>query len=104
MDGKFLHRFIRRIGERDAMAFEHILRIGNLTAAGIDFGISRIRTALLTDGLQAFGLNGQAEQLVFVRFDHARQVGGFQIVGNQRVIGGADAVLQGEVKTGRRFA
>ena len=51
MDGEFFHRFIRRIGERDAVAFEHILRISNLTAAGIDFGISRIRAALIADGL-----------------------------------------------------
>ena len=72
MDGKLFHRFIRRIGKWNAVAFEHILRIGNLTATGIDFGISRIRTALLTDGLQAFGLNGQAEQLVFIRLNHAR--------------------------------
>ena len=55
MDGEFLHRFIRRIGKRNAMAFEHILRIGNFAAAGIDFGIIRIRAALIADGLQALG-------------------------------------------------
>ena len=59
MDGEFFHRFIRRIGERDAVAFEHILRIGNLAAASIDFGIGRIRTALMTDSLQTLRLNGQ---------------------------------------------
>ena len=39
MNGKFFHRFIRCIGKRHTVAFEHILRIGNLAAASIDFGI-----------------------------------------------------------------
>ena len=58
----------------------------------------------MTDSLQTLRLNGQAEQLVFIRFDHTRQIGGFQIIGNQWIVCGADTVLQGQIETGRRFA
>ena len=102
MYGQFFHRFVGRVGKRNAVALEHALRIGDFAAAGVDFGISRVRAAFLTDGLEAFGLDGEAEQLVFVGFDHARQVGRLQIVGNQRGVGGADAILQRKVEAGRR--
>ena len=54
--------------------------------------------------MQALRLDGEPEQFVFIRFDHARQIGGVQIVGRERIIGGADAVLQRQIEAGRGFA
>ena len=54
MYGQFFHRFVGRVGKRDAVALEHALRIGDFAAAGVDFGISRVRAAFLADGLEAF--------------------------------------------------
>ena len=86
------------------MLAEHCLCIGHFAPAGVELRISGIGAALLADGLQAFGQNGQAEELVFLGFDHARQIGAFQIIGGERVVGGAYAVLQRQVKAGGRFA
>ena len=86
------------------MAAEHRLRVGHFAAAGGQRGVARIGAALLADVVQALGFNGQAEKLVFVVFHHARQIGAVQVFRRQRVVGGADAVLQRQIQAGGGFA
>lgn len=60
--------------------------------------------ALAANGAEAVGVDGEAEELLFVLDQRLRQPKVVEIVFSEGVIGGEEAKLQCQVETGRGFA
>ena len=102
--GQLFHGFVGGAGVGDAVLAEHGFGLVHFAPAVFRAGVLGVGAALGADMVQTGGVDGETEDFGFEGFNHARQVGAVQIVGGKRVVGGADAVLQGEVEAGGGFA
>ena len=66
LGGDFLHRKMRGIDVRDVFAAEQVFHLAHLELALGVAGVAAVGLALVADGGQAVGVDGQAEQLVLV--------------------------------------
>lgn len=67
-------------------------------------GIFAAGFAFAADSAEAVGVDGQAEEFVFVLHERLGQTKVVKVVFGERVVGGEKTELQSQVEAGRRFA
>ena len=90
--------------QRDAFAPHHRLGLAHLVAAVLERRVLAVRPPLVADLRQPLRVDGQAEALRLVRRQRRRQLAALEVLRDQRVVGGLDAVLHRQVERGRRLA
>ncbi len=95
---------MRGVDVGNVLPAEQVLYLAHFELALGKAGVAAVGLALVADGREAVGVDGQAEQLVVVLFQHRRQLQAFHVVFGQRVVRGADAELHGHVQAGWGFA
>src|SRR5215469_14364675 len=98
------YRRVRGINEWDARVPEQVLRLLHLVVDLVLGGVAAVGPALLADLLQARGVDGEAVELGTEGQQGIRQTAPVQIVLRQGIVGGGDAVLQGQVQAGGGLA
>ena len=75
-----------------------------LPATLLERRIAAVGATLFADLRQPLWIDGQAEQTITIRTQTGGQFELVEIIVGQRIVGGADAVMQGHVEAGRRLA
>ena len=96
--GDLLDRLVCRTEPGDRAAFHHHFGLANLVAAVLDGGVLAAWPALIADLAQAVRVDRQAETLALVRKQGTRQVAALEVFWNERVVGGLDAMLHGQIQ------
>ena len=102
--GDFLDGSVRGAERGNALHLEHGFRRRYFLLVGFKLCVGGIGAPFLADLLQAFRIDGQAEQLAPVGAQAWRQAVAFQVFIRQRIVGRADAVMQRKVDTSGRLA
>jgi len=89
----FLDRLGGGVEPGNAFAAHQLLRLFDFPAAVLQRGIGAVRPPFLADRRQPFRTDGQAEEFLLMQGESFGQFVAFEVLGNQRVIGDLDAVL-----------
>ncbi len=101
---QFLDRFAGGIEIGNALLPHQCLGFTHFEFAVGQRGIFAAGAAFVADLLQTGGAYGQAVQSAAQGFDLCRQLHGAEIFRNQRIVGGADTELHGQIQAGWRLA